>query len=354
MRTNKSILTAVLLGLISTGVQADTLAQTGPYIGLGIGYSIADIDGDSIENGLCGGSCLSYTDDEESLGFKLFGGYLFNDYLAVEGGYTNLGKFTYKATSTTGTNSGTYKVQTGNVDLLAHLPLMDTFSLTARGGLLFSHMKEEYTNTGSYTEYSLGYKYGLGFQYDFTAAWGLRGEWENNHLEESFAGGANVHLISLGVVYRFGIKEEVVPEPEPVIIIKEVEVKVPAEPIVITAPPPPAERIVLASDTLFDFDQSKLVPQGQATLAKLVRNIDKNDRLIITGHTDDVGTEAYNLELSDRRANAVRDFLIAKGIAPDQIETLAKGESEPIADNATEEGRTANRRVEIDIITTTK
>jgi OOP family OmpA-OmpF porin len=131
-------------------------------------------------------------------------------------------------------------------------------------------------------------------------------------------------------------------------------VKVPAEPIVIISPPPPAERIVLATDTLFDFDKATLVPQGKATLKGLVKKIEADDRLIITGHTDDVGEEEYNLDLSDQRANAVRNFLIINGIAPAQIETIAKGESEPIADNTTEEGRTANRRVNISIITTTK
>jgi outer membrane protein OmpA-like peptidoglycan-associated protein len=143
-----------------------------------------------------------------------------------------------------------------------------------------------------------------------------------------------------------------VPEPEPVVVIKEVEVA--AEPVVITTPPPPAERIVFASDALFDFDEAKLVPQGKAMLAELVENINENDRLIITGHTDDVGEEDYNLDLSYQRANSVRNFLIIKGISPLQMEIIAKGESEPIEDNSTDEGRAANRRVDISIITTTK
>jgi OOP family OmpA-OmpF porin len=131
-------------------------------------------------------------------------------------------------------------------------------------------------------------------------------------------------------------------------------VQIPAESIVITTPPPPAERIVLASDALFDFDQAKLLQQGQAALKKLAQNITENDRLIITGHTDNVGTEEYNLKLSDKRANAVKDYLVLQGISSEQIETEAKGESEPVADNDTHEGRTANRRVEIIIITKTK
>jgi OOP family OmpA-OmpF porin len=278
-------------------------------------------------------------------------GYLFNEFLAVEAGYVNLGQFTYKATSTTTTTNGSYKLQ--GADVLAHLPLFfDGFSLTARGGLLYAHLKEEYSNTGSYTKNGLGFKYGLGAQYDFSPAWGLRGELENYHLEESFAGGADMQLFSIGVVYRFGVKEEVIPEPEPIVIIKEVQI--PAESIVITTPPPPAERIVLASDALFDFDQAKLLQQGQAALKKLAQNITENDRLIITGHTDNVGTEEYNLKLSDKRANAVKDYLVLQGISSEQIETEAKGESEPVADNDTDEGRTANRRVEIIIITKTK
>ncbi|MDA3945770.1 MAG: hypothetical protein PF439_03715 [Helicobacteraceae bacterium] len=76
MRVKKSFLTAVLLGVLTSVGQCESIAEPGPYIGLGLGYAMSDIDSNSIEEGLCGGSCVSYSDDENSLGFKLFGGYL--------------------------------------------------------------------------------------------------------------------------------------------------------------------------------------------------------------------------------------------------------------------------------------
>lgn len=356
MQAKKAILSAALLGIMAVSGQCGSIAEPGAYIGFGLGYSMSDIDSSTVQQGLCGGDCSAYTDDENSLGFKVFGGYMFNEYFSVEGGYFNLGRFSYEAVPTTGPVTGEYKVQGTNLDLLLTLPLHEAFSVTARSGLLYSRFTESYSHTGTLTKNSMGFKYGLGFQYDFDPAWALRGELENYHLEEPSAGGADVQLISFGLVYRFGIEEE--PEPEPVVIIKEVEVvkvvEVAAEPIVIVEPAPPAERIILASDALFDFDKADLIPQGQATLVKLARNIKETDQLIITGHTDDVGSESYNLELAQRRADAVRDFLLTQKIASGQIETISKGESEPIADNATDEGRAANRRVEFKILTTTE
>ena len=350
MQAKQVILSAALLGIMSVSGQCGSIAEPGAYMGFGLGYSMSDIDSSTIQQGLCGGYCSTYTDDKNSLGLKVFGGYMFNEYFSVEGGYFNLGRFSYEAVPATDPVTGEYKIQGANLDLLLTLPLEEVFSATARFGLLYSHCTESYSHTETLTKNSMGFKYGLGFQYDFDEEWALRGEFENYHIEEPSEGGANIQLISIGLVYRFGIEEE--PAPEPVVIVKEVEVEVAAEPIVIVEPAPPAERIILASDALFDFDKADLVPQGKATLVKLAKNIKKTDQLIITGHTDDVGSESYNLDLAQRRADAVRDFLRTQKIDSGQIATISKGESEPIADNTTDEGRAANRRVELQILTT--
>ena len=76
------------------------------------------------------------------------------------------------------------------------------------------------------------------------------------------------------------------------------------------------------------------------------------ETVIAVGYTDSIGTEQYNLGLSQRRANAVKEYLVSKGIAANRIYTEGKGEADPIASNATREGRAQNRRVEIEIVGT--
>ena len=69
---------------------------------------------------------------------------------------------------------------------------------------------------------------------------------------------------------------------------------------------------------------------------------------VISGHTDSIGTDAYNQKLSERRAAAVKDYLVSKGIASSKITTIGKGETQPVATNKTKEGRQKNRRVDIE------
>jgi outer membrane protein OmpA-like peptidoglycan-associated protein len=100
---------------------------------------------------------------------------------------------------------------------------------------------------------------------------------------------------------------------------------------------------------LFDFDKATLKPAAQQELATVVQEMQENPtlRAELVGHTDSIGTEQYNLGLSKRRADAVKTFLVSKGIAADRIRTEGRGEAEPIAPNTTNEGRAQNRRVEI-------
>ncbi|GAB6043839.1 OmpA family protein [Endothiovibrio diazotrophicus] len=84
-----------------------------------------------------------------------------------------------------------------------------------------------------------------------------------------------------------------------------------------------------------------------ANLAKIKRNADRIGMVKIVGHTDSRGSDAYNQRLSQKRAQAVADYLAANGVAAEKLSASGMGESQPVADNATEEGRAANRRVEI-------
>src|SRR5688572_32013580 len=132
----------------------------------------------------------------------------------------------------------------------------------------------------------------------------------------------------------------------------------PAAPAAPTAPAAPArpapasvrQAVVIQADALFDFDKSVLRPDGRKSIddavAKL-RGVDV-EMVIATGHTDSVGSDAYNQRLSERRAGAVKDYLVSKGIPAAKITTIGKGESQPVATNKTAEGRQKNRRVDIE------
>src|SRR5512133_2858046 len=120
------------------------------------------------------------------------------------------------------------------------------------------------------------------------------------------------------------------------------------------APTPVKEKVTMAADAHFDFDKAVLKPEGKAKLDDLVGKLKVVDLevVIAIGHTDSIGSKAYNQKLSVRRADAVKAYLVSKGIEASRIHTEGKGEMQPIADNKTKEGRAKNRRVEIEVVGT--
>jgi len=127
-----------------------------------------------------------------------------------------------------------------------------------------------------------------------------------------------------------------------------------AAPAPAPAPATVASKVTYAADAFFDFDKSVIKPEGKAKLDDLVGKIkDINLEVIIAvGHTDSVGSDSYNQKLSVRRSEAVKAYLVSKGIEKNRVYTEGKGEKQPVADNKTAEGRAKNRRVEIEVVGT--
>jgi OOP family OmpA-OmpF porin len=131
-----------------------------------------------------------------------------------------------------------------------------------------------------------------------------------------------------------------------------------------SAPAPQVQKTTLAAKALFDFDKAVLKPEGMAAIDREVisklKDVSKLELVLVTGHTDRIGTQAYNQKLSERRANAVRDYLVSKGVAKDKIETLGMGKTQPVPGvvcnqpypkerKALIECLAPNRRVEVEV-----
>lgn len=129
------------------------------------------------------------------------------------------------------------------------------------------------------------------------------------------------------------------------------------------APKPAAQKVTLAADALFDFNKADLRPEGKAKLDKLSADIKgiKLEVIIAVGHADRFGTDAYNLKLSEKRAEAVKAYLVSKGVEPNRVYTEGKGKKQPVTKADQCKGPKSkkvvdclqpDRRVEIEVIGT--
>jgi OOP family OmpA-OmpF porin len=145
--------------------------------------------------------------------------------------------------------------------------------------------------------------------------------------------------------------EPVAPAPAPAPVAAPAPAPAPAP---MPAPAPVASKVTYAADAFFDFDKSVLKPEGKAKLDDLVGKVKaiNLEVIIAVGHTDSTGTDAYNQKLSVKRADAVKEYLVGKGIEKNRVYTEGKGELQPVADNKTKEGQAKNRRVEIEVVGT--
>ena len=161
--------------------------------------------------------------------------------------------------------------------------------------------------------------------------------------------------VALAFVAACATTEQQKPAPQPEQAKEEPKpAPAPEAPKPAAKPKPVAEKVTFAADVLFDFDKSDIKPEGRSKLDDLAGKMKtiNLEVVIAIGHTDSIGTDAYNQKLSVRRAESVKKYLSSKGVEGNRIYTEGKGEKQPVASNKTKEGRAKNRRTEIEVIGT--
>ncbi|MCX7218601.1 MAG: OmpA family protein [Burkholderiales bacterium] len=146
-----------------------------------------------------------------------------------------------------------------------------------------------------------------------------------------------------------GVVEKVVAAP----VVAPVVAPVAAAKVIPVAPT--SEKVTFAADAFFDFDKAVLKPEAKTKLDDMASKLKgiNLEVVIAVGHTDSVGSDAYNQKLSIKRAEAVKAYLVSNGgIEASRVYTEGKGKKQPVADNKTADGRTKNRRVEIEVVGT--
>ena len=331
---------AVLAAIASSYAAAD---DTGWYGGANIGQSRATIDDARITSGLLGSgfSTTSIADDKRDTGYKIFGGYQFNRNFAVEGGYFDLGRFGFAATTVpAGTLFGNIKLRGLNLDLVGTVPITEKFSAFGRVGVDYAQARDNFSGNGTVSvlnsnpsKRDTNLKFGLGLQYAFTPTLDMRLEAERYRINDAVGNKGDIDLVSLGLVYRFGEKSPApaprAPEPEPV-----AAAPAPAPAIVTPPPTPPAPtKVTFSSDSLFQFGKATMLPAGKRDLDQFAAKLKGADfeLITVTGHTDRIGSHAYNMKLSTRRAETVKNYLVdAAGISGDKISARGVDGSDPV------------------------
>jgi OOP family OmpA-OmpF porin len=364
----KIVKTIGVLGLVGCAAMNSAYAASDDsfwYVGGNIGKSRTKIDDDKITSALqAAGLPSTISDSDRDTAFKLLGGYKFNKNFAVEGGYFDLGQFSYTATTIppalAGTLSGNARINGLNIDAVGFLPITEKFSAFARVGLTYAQVKDSFSSTGavatpanpSPSKDSANYKFGLGVQYDFTESLAMRVEAERYRIDDAIGNTGDVDMYSLGLVYRFGKKQKPAPVekvvmPKPTVVVVQAPAP-PPEVIVVTAP----RKVVFSADSdanaLFEFGKTELKPTGKRALDKFAAELKGADYevITITGHTDRIGSSASNMKLSTHRAEAVKAYLVGSaGIPADKIVTKGAGETQPLTRPSECKGKSATKKL---------
>lgn len=345
------------------------------YGGVGAGEARSKIDDDRINASLIGSGATStsITHDQKDMAYKVFGGYQFNPYIGMEAGYFNLGEFGFKSTTTpTGTLDGRIKVDGINLDLVGTLPVNDQLSLLGRVGVHNARARDTFTATGAVVVTNpnpeikeTNYKAGVGFSYKFSQSMTLRGELERYRINDAVGNKGDINVASLSLVFPFGHTPAPAPKLVERVVYRDAPIVVVAAPV--EAPPAAPERLRVSfnADVMFGFDRANVTPSGKRALDKFSSELAgvEFDHVTVEGHTDRIGAAAYNEKLSLQRADAVKTYLVSRGVIPaNKITTVGKGSSDPVTDAGACKGvhtsaaviacLEPDRRVDLDVVGT--
>ncbi|EKP0307319.1 porin OmpA [Aeromonas veronii] len=248
--------------------------------------------------------------DKEATALSLFGGYNFNDYYAAELGYLYAGK--------AGVDGVDFKTQGATLSGIARLPLGDIFSVFAEGGAYFNHVNgNDNSDNGTAPLAGLGLTAKLSDLVDLQARY--RYLWNLGDEQKTWESDMSVATLEL-VLHpnrTSYVAPVAAPAPEPV-----------PEPVLVD------KNFALSSDVLFAFGKSTLKPEGVAALNTLYQQIvdvqPKDGSAVVVGYTDRIGSDAYNLKLSEARARTVADFLVGKGLPAGKVAIEGRGEANPV------------------------
>lgn len=387
-----------LLALASLGslTFSSALAQEAGYGygGLSLGQSRSRLDEASLLNVRLGAnrSLTSLERDRTGTGFKALLGYQMSDMWAVEGGYFNLGRFSFGGnTAPPGRLEGQLRAQGINADLVARMPLTQNLSLLARVGGIYARTRDTFDGTGAAQSASSrqstrgkGYKAGLGLNYAISSTLSVRAEAERYRVYDAGGGRGNGNLISVGLVMPFDSPHNAprrVEAPMPMPVMAQAEpprvMPPPAPPVqqVVMAPsppppPPPAptpmrQRVSFSAESLFGFDAAVVRPEGRSALDGFSAQMQglAFEQVNVEGYTDRLGSQLYNQRLSQQRADAVKAYLVSSGgLVAGKITATGHGESKPVTQPSDCRGTQPSarliaclqpdRRVEIEVVGT--
>jgi OOP family OmpA-OmpF porin len=315
------------------------------YIGASAGPTQSKIDDDRIVQNLGAGGFPNATisDNNRDTGYKVFGGYQFNRNFGLEGSYFDLGTFSFNARTTPAdTLAGQLKLRGFGLDAVLSAPITERLSVFGKLGAHYSETRDSFSGTGGVivlnpnpSQTELNPKIAIGLQYAFTDAVAVRTELERYRVNDAVGGRGDIDHLSVGLVYSWGQTRKSAPvvAQEPVRVAEAV-------PAPVVAPPPPEPvavpkavvlppaKVSLAADSLFAFDKSVVSADGKQQLdafADKLKGIDY-EFVTVTGHTDRIGEQVYNMKLSTRRAEAVGNYLVQAGGIP-SAKVLARGQN---------------------------
>jgi OOP family OmpA-OmpF porin len=244
---------------------------------------------------------------------------------------------------------GRYKQTTLGLDAL-YMFSRDSFRPFLLAGLGAGRNNVDYSNIATLKDKSKTSwlaNIGLGAQYLINDTFGLqadlRHQWTRSNARAAgttFDADETIGntLLNLGGIFRFGAPApmpvvEAAPEPAPVAAVVEAPAPMPEPAPAPVACKPTMETITVAAEKLFGFDKANLKDDGKAALDEAAAKIKANsdiELVLVTGHTDRLGSDAYNQKLSERRANQVKAYLVTQGVDANRLQAVGKGESEPV------------------------